>query len=127
MDAVRRKMSPRRVDAALQQVLRDFARVTLEREMRITEIIREPNRLAFVWEGRQYVVLIAPSTTPPAALPTQVGEATLVYLANLSAYTPAPGELWLDAANLTAIVTDDPVYAALRVFLQRYYGMRFAL
>ncbi|MFN6999542.1 MAG: hypothetical protein ACK4ST_05855, partial [Elioraea tepidiphila] len=27
MDAVRRKMSPRRVDVALQQVLKDFARV----------------------------------------------------------------------------------------------------
>ena len=32
MDAVRLKMSLRRVDAALQQVLRDFAKVTLERD-----------------------------------------------------------------------------------------------
>jgi acetyltransferase-like isoleucine patch superfamily enzyme len=127
MDAVRRKMSPRRVDAALQQVLRDFARVTLEREMGIVEIERSPNRLAFVWEGRRYAVMIVPSTSQPAALPVQVDETTIVYLANLPAYAPTPGWLWLDAANLTAIVSDDPVYAALRVFLQRYYGMRFAL
>lgn len=127
MAAVRRKMSPRRVDAALQQVLRDFARITLEREMGIREIIREPNRLAFGWEGRRYVVLIAPSTTAVDAIPAAAPGETVVYLANLPEPLPSPAQLWLDAAHLRAWVTEDPVYEGLRVFMQRYYGMRFTL
>lgn len=127
MAAVRRKMSPHRVDAALQQVLRDFARVTLEREMGIREIERTPNRLAFVWAGQQYEVVIVPSTTAVEAIPTATSGKTIVYLANLSEYRPPTDWLWLDAATLSAYVTGDPVYEALRVFLQRYYGMRFSL
>lgn len=125
MEAVRRKMSPRRVDAALQQVLRDFARLTLEREMGITAIERSANRLAFAWEGRRYVVIIVPSTIRPDSIPAQEDAATTVYLGNLSDYMPDPDMLWLDAPTLTAIALDDPVYEALCVFMQRYYGMRF--
>jgi len=127
MDAVRRKMSPRRVDAALQQVLRDFARVTLEREMGITEIERSPNRLAFVWEGRRYEVVIVPSTSQKEMLPASAGDITTVFLGNLPEHTPPTNLLWLDVVGLSATLSDDPVYVALRIFMQRYYGMRFAL
>lgn len=127
MEAVRRKMSPRRVDAALQQVLRDFARVTLEREMGITTIERSANRLAFVWEGRRYAVVIVSSTLAEEAIPTAAPGERIVYLANLPAHRPHPNLLWLDAVHLHAQETDDPVYEALRIFMQRYYGMRFTL
>ncbi|HAJ37856.1 MAG TPA: transferase [Chloroflexi bacterium] len=128
MDAVRRKMSPRRVDAALQQVLRDFARITLEREMGIREIERAPNRLAFTWNGQRYVVAIVPSTTAAAeALPQAAPGEIIVYLANLPEHRPPPDLLWLDATNLRARATNDPVHEALRIFMQRYYGMRFTL
>jgi acetyltransferase-like isoleucine patch superfamily enzyme len=126
MAAVRRKMSPRRVDAALQQVLRDFARITLERELGITVIERSANRLAFYWDAQQYIVIVVPSTVQPDSIPAQIDGATVVYLANLPDFTPAPGLLWLDAPNLTAVASDDTIYEALRVFMQRYYGMRFA-
>ncbi|MEJ5248640.1 MAG: acyltransferase [Caldilinea sp.] len=127
MEAVRRKMSPRRVDAALQQVLKDFARVTLEREWGLADVERAPNRLAFCWKGRRYAVVLAPSSTPPDALPSAAGDETVVYLANAPHSTPPAGALWLDAATLSAMASDDPVYEALRIFMQRYYGMRFTL
>ena len=127
MDAVRRKMSPRRVDVALQQVLKDFARVTLEREWGLIDVERSPNRLAFRWKGRRYTIVLTPSSTSPDAIPAPSGDETLVYLANLPDYTPPPGMLWLDAAALSAIESNDPVYEALRIFMQRYYGIRFTL
>jgi acetyltransferase-like isoleucine patch superfamily enzyme len=127
MEAVRRKMSPRRVDAALQQVLRDFATVMLEREMGITAIERSANRLAFAWEGRRYVVLIVPSTSAAGAIPTAAPGEIIVYLANLPEHRPPPELLWLDVTTLSARVTGDPVYESLRIFMQRYYGMRFTL
>lgn len=125
MDAVRRKMSPRRVDAVLQQVLRDFARVTLARELGITEIMREPNRLAFAWEGRRYEVVIVPSTMALDAVPSAAPGEAVVYLVNQAEFRPPASLLWLDAMTLSAPVTDDVVHEALRIFMQRYYGMRF--
>ncbi|MFN3981157.1 MAG: hypothetical protein ACK4SA_12320, partial [Caldilinea sp.] len=113
--------------AALQQVLRDFATVTLEREMGITIIERSANRLTFAWEGRRYVVLIVPSTSAADAIPTAAPGETIIYLANLPEHRPQPDLLWFDIATLSARVTGDPVYESLRIFMQRYYGMRFTL
>lgn len=127
MEAVRRKMSPRRVDAALQQVLKDFARMTLQREWGLVDVERAPNRLAFRWKGRRYAVVLAPSSAPPDAFLSAADDETVVYLANAPQATPPAGALWLDVATLSAIASDDPVYEALRLFMQRYYGMRFTL
>ena len=125
MDAVRRKMSPRRVDAALQQVLRDFARVTLEREMGITAIERGANRLAFAWEGARYSVEIVTSTMDLRTDPPATPGVTDILLINQPEWRPAAHSRWFDVPNLSAPSCTDPVHHALRLFAQRYYGMRF--
>jgi len=127
MDAVRRKMSPRRVDAALQQVLRDFARVTLEREMGITAIVREPNRLAFVWNGKAYAVEIVASTRSAQTLPVRAASERGVYLVNSHHYSPSSDAIWFNLLDLSTRASDDAVHEALRIFMQRYFGMRFTL
>ncbi|MCS6825117.1 MAG: hypothetical protein NZ553_00745, partial [Caldilinea sp.] len=93
----------------------------------LVDVERAPNRLAFRWKGRRYAVVLTPSSTPPDAIPIPSGDETVVYLANLPHYTPPEGTLWLDVATLSAAASDDPVYEALRIFMQRYYGMRLAL
>lgn len=125
MAAVRRKMSPRRVDAALQQVMRDFARITLEREMGITEIIREPNRLAFGWGRNRYCIRVALSTESQQGVSPNHRNVLDVWLLNCHDAKSLDHDRWFDVRNLQAPDSSDPVHHALRLFMQRYYGMRF--
>jgi len=125
MEAVRRKMSPRRVDAALQQILRDFAKVTLEREMGITAIERSANRLLFRYNNRRYAVEIVPSVGDAGDRPPHWEESAAVYLVNRAEWNGAAAE-WFDVPNLHSFGAGDPVHGALGAFMQRYYGMRFA-
>ncbi len=128
MDAVRRKMSPRRVDAALQQVLRDFAKVTLEREMGIHEIEMLPVALRFSWQSRRYTVAIGERA--PHGMLSGPNDRLILLISKLDSLADSqanPAVLWFDVAGLQAPASDDPVHDALRVFMQRYYGMRFDL
>lgn len=127
MDAVRRKMSPRRVDAALQQVLRDFAKVTLEREMGVTIIERSTNGLRFRWEGRDYAAGIVLSTsTLCRETPGRSSTLDILLVNNEQWDNGSPG-YWFDVRQLTCPATAEPIHVALRLFMQRYYGMRFTL
>jgi acetyltransferase-like isoleucine patch superfamily enzyme len=128
MEAVRRKMSPRRVDAALQQMLRDFARVTLEREMGIGEIQCSLRQTTFVWQGRNYLVQIVLPALGIDVAPTPAAmNATTILLLNQFDGAPPVHDRWFDVVNLVAPPSQDPIHAALRRFMQRYYGMRFRL
>ncbi len=127
MDAVRRKMSPRRVDAALQQVLRDFAKVTLEREMGITRIERSTNCLQFHWRGRDYSIeILTSSSTQRSATANRGGAHEILLVNNDQWHSDLPAH-WFDVMQLTCPDTTEPVHVALRSFMQRYYGMRFTL
>ena len=127
MDAVRRKMSPRRVDAALQQVLRDFAKVTLEREMGITIIERSTSGLRFRWQGNDYAAGIVLSTSAPyKETPGRCGAIDILLVNNEQWDNGSPG-YWFDVRQLTCPATAEPIHVALRLFMQRYYGMRFTL
>jgi hypothetical protein len=128
MEAVRRKMSPRRVDAALQQMLRDFARVTLEREMGIGEIQCSLRQTTFVWQGRNYLVQIVLPALGIDVAPTPAAmNATTILLLNQFDGAPPVHDRWFDVVKLVAPPSQDPIHVALRRFMQRYYGMRFTL
>jgi acetyltransferase-like isoleucine patch superfamily enzyme len=127
MDAVRRKMSPRRVDAALQQILRDFAKVTLAREMGITAIELSPNQLRFWFGRRRYIVQIIPSVDAGADEAVHSKEEMTVYLVNCEEWKSASSMHWFDVPHLRCYGSGDVVHEALRLFMQRYYGMRFSL
>lgn len=128
MDAVRRKMSPRRVDAALQQVLRDFAKVALEREMGITKIEMLPIALRFNWQSQTYTVAIG--NRGPDGMSFGPDDRLILLTSTPASLTESqtePTALWFDIDALQTPASDDPVHDALRVFMQRYYGMRFDL
>lgn len=127
MDAVRRKMSPRRVDAALQQVLRDFAKVTLEREMGIARIEWSTNGLGFMWRGSDYSIeIVASSSTQRKVAPNHRRDIDIL-LVNDEQWDHGSLGYWFDVPHLTCPATAEPVHDALRRFMQRYYGMRFTL
>lgn len=120
-------MSPRRVDAALQQVLRDFAKVTLEREMGITIIERSTSGLRFRWQGNDYAAgIVLSSSTPGKETLGRCGIIDILLVNNEQWDNGSPG-YWFDVRQLTCPATAEPIHVALRLFMQRYYGMRFTL
>ena len=110
----------------MQQVPSDFARSTLAREMGITEIEQSANRLALAWEGRRYTVAIVASTSDAPTEHSSTPGGIDVLLINQPAWRP-PHDRWFDVPNLATPPSTDPIHLALRLFMQRYYGMRFTL
>jgi acetyltransferase-like isoleucine patch superfamily enzyme len=126
MDRVKRKMTPRRVDAAIDRVLGDFAEIGLRRELGIAQVIVSKNQLLFHWHGRTYSIALIPSTeTPPVPAPP-TGRTRHIYLVNRSDWTPPAGALTFDLTGMKTRSVADPVHRELRLFMLRYYGIRFA-
>jgi len=123
MERVQRKMTPRQVDVALEHILRDFAEYGLRRELKIESMDVTPRELRFHWRGRPYRVVIVPSTGAAPSPPSQ--NERLIYLVNSTDWQTPPDALALDVPGRTTRYTRDRVHTALRLFLLRYYGVRF--
>jgi acetyltransferase-like isoleucine patch superfamily enzyme len=122
MDRVRRSMTPRRVDAALNEIVRHFADLELTRVWRL-RVQRDGALLRFTYHGHDYVVTGVPADE---RRPLQLPEAArLVLLVNRPNWTPPDGVLTLDFTTLRCRHARDPIYNALRIFLARYYGVQF--
>ena len=124
VDRVRRHMSPRRVDAALAQVLHDFAEITLRRQLGL-EVQESGHQLRFRWRGKSYCVALVPSM--PNRQPTgdlAPGTRQLL-LVNRVGWSPPPGATVFDLTTMRTPFASGSVARALRLFMQRYYGIRF--
>lgn len=124
MERLQRKMTPKRVDLALEHMLRDFAEIGLRRELRATAIEAMARRVSFVWRGQRYAIAIVPSEGD--ALPVSDSAGTrLIFVVNRPGWTPPAGALTLELESLHTPFNTDPVHTALRLFFLRYYGVRF--
>lgn len=125
MDQVRRKMSPRRVDAAALQMLHDFAEIGLRRELGLQEIEDKGHTLRFRWRGRAYAITLVPSTgIPPDEMETTTG-ACQIFLVNCPGWSPPPQALVFNLLTMQTRFSPDQIHTSLRLFMQRYYGVRF--
>lgn len=123
MSRLRRKMNPARIDAVLQQMLRDFAEVGLRRELGIQQIEIGATRLRFQWRRQTYEITLIPSTgMSPLPASRDVHQ---IFLVNQPAWHPPPGATCFDLTTARTPFQADVIHTALRVFLQRYYGVRF--
>lgn len=123
MERVQRRMMSRQVDLVLERILHDFAEYGLRRELGIKAIEAAPRELKFRWRDRPYRVVIVPSTGN-APLSSSQNE-RLICLVNSTDWQTPPDALALDVPSRTTRFTHDRVHTALRIFLLRYYGMRF--
>lgn len=125
MDQVRRKMSPRRVDAAALQMLHDFAEIGLRRELGLEEIEDKGHTLRFRWRGQAYSIALVPST---GALPEGMDSTPgvrRIFLVNCAGWSPPPQSMVFDLLTMRTRFSSDRIHSALRLFMQRYYGVRF--
>lgn len=123
MARLQRRMTPRHVDQALEHILREFAEIGLRRELGVAEVREAPRQLTFQWRGQARAVLLIPSAGEPPVPPAHTVRP--LYLVNLPAWTPPPGALVLDVTTLQTGYLADPLHTALRLFMLRYYGIRF--
>jgi len=125
MQRMKRKMSPRRVDAALAQLLRDFAEIGLRRELGVEAVEESKDGLYFRWNGQPYHIALIPSTGGPLAPVDPVAGTRQIFLVNKSGWLPPAGAMVFDLVTMHTPFKSGRIHTALRFFMQRYYGVRF--
>ncbi len=121
MARMRRAMSPRRLDAAVGQMLRHFGELILAGAMGL-EVRDEGGALAFTHRGQAYRLAVAGAHGPEPA-PGAGGGRTIWLVARPGWRPPAP-ELWLDLDRKLMTDARDQIYHELALFLKRYYGVQ---
>lgn len=124
MERVKRKMTPRRVDAAIDTLLRDYAEITLRRELGIEHIEETKHELRFQWRRRSYRIALIASTDGAQDSDTIVADRQ-IFVVNNSNWSPPGKAMLLDLATMQTVFAKDPVHTSLRLFMLRYYGIRF--
>jgi acetyltransferase-like isoleucine patch superfamily enzyme len=123
MERVQRKMSPRHVDLAVEHILREFAEIGLRRELGVEPVVESARVLRCRWRGVNYrIALIACNHT---AIEAPSSEARQIFVVNQTNWSAPPGALVLDLTTLQTRFISDPIHTALRLFMLRYYGVRF--
>lgn len=125
MERLKRKMSPRRIDAALDQLLRDFAEIGLRRELGLEAIEETKYQLRFRWRARPYHIALIPSTGNPPDAIEPAADARQIFVVNCSGWSPPAGAMVFDLATMETPFTSDRIYTALCLFMKRYYGVKF--
>lgn len=126
MERFRRSMSPRRVDAAVVQIIRDWAEIGLRRELRIEPIEESKGRIRLCIRGKDYQIVLIPSTQGTSAGEEPVPGIRHIFLVNCADWSPPERAMVFDLATMQTSFSPDPIHRSLRLFMQRYYGMRFS-
>jgi acetyltransferase-like isoleucine patch superfamily enzyme len=125
MERMKQRMSPRRVDAALSKLLRDFAEIGLRRELGLEAIEESHHQLHFRWRGEPYRIALIPSTgDPPVAGESDFG-GRRIFLVNCPGWASPPGAVVFDLTTMRAPFASGRIPNVLRLFMQRYYGIKF--
>lgn len=122
-----RKPTPGYVDQALRRVLSDFVEVGLHREMGLPlqAIEQGKDELRFRWRGIPYRVVLISAAGEPAPLALAEGGEKRIYLVNRPGWVPPDDGMSFDLSTMRTKYLSDRVHTALRLFMLRYYGMRF--
>jgi len=119
---LKRKMTPARLDVAMAQVLRDFVEIGLRRELGVCDISEADGYARATIAGQVYEIALVRSTD---ATPRALTSARKIYMVNRADWSPPAHALILDWRTMCASNATDRIYTCLRVFMLRYYGMRF--
>jgi acetyltransferase-like isoleucine patch superfamily enzyme len=125
MEKIKRKMSSQRVDFALQQILQDFAEIGLRRELGLRTIEETKSELCFQWRGQDYLISIIPSTGESPSVVEPTSDARRIFIVNCPGWSPPSQALIFDLETLQTVFSSDHIHTALRLFMQRFYGIKF--
>ena len=123
MARLQRRMTPRHVDQAVEHMLREFAELGLRRELGVAEVREAPRQLAFRWRGQKRLITLIPSVGDAPAAPPEAGQP--LFVVNRADWSPPAGAFVLDLTTMRTNYIAAPIHTALRLFMLRYYGVRF--
>jgi acetyltransferase-like isoleucine patch superfamily enzyme len=126
MERMKRKMSPRRVDAAVSQLLHDFAEIGLRRELGLEAVEESEYQLRFDWRGEHYQIALIPSAGDLLSAGEPDPDVRQILVVNHPDWSPPPGAAVFDLATGQTPFDSGHIHSALRLFMQRYYGIRFS-
>jgi hypothetical protein len=109
-------------------MLHDFVEVGLKRERRISpeKIVEKRNQISFHWQSTLYHVILVPATEDVPSLNFERKDERQIYLVNRPDWKPPKGSLWFDFTSMSTRYNSDAVHTGLRLFMLRYYGVRFS-
>jgi len=128
LDKIKRIMTPQRVDAAIWEIVRHFARVVLNKKMGIEVKEESCNQLNFCYRNREYLILCIFSDETSLQIKDMVSRKHFIFLVNRSDWTlPAtlrnPGVFNLNTMQVSS--SADKICAELQRFMKKYYGVIF--
>lgn len=122
MERMRRKMTPRRLDAAAAQMLRHFGQLVLAEGMGLA--VRDDGEgLSLTHRGHAYRLAVAGAHGPA---PAPAAHGRTIWLVCRPGWRPPPPDLWLDLDRKLMTEAPDHLYRELALFLKRYYGEQLA-
>jgi acetyltransferase-like isoleucine patch superfamily enzyme len=127
MQKLRKRVTPKRLDALAEQMLRQFAEIVLRRKMALPIKSLTAKRLSFSYKSRDYEIVCIPSEgTIPEDL-NRVG-AHLLFLSSRPGWTP-PAEVRnavvFDINKMQTAPLHDPMQRELWQFFRMYLGVTF--
>lgn len=127
MERLKRKMTPKHVDLALVKIVKDFCEIGLKREFGIE--VEEANSYSykFFHQKTSYQIMIIPSTSAEKLDLdlNKLQNSRMIYISNLPDQAlPTQGFIF-DVPKMITPFSKDKIHTALRLFMLRYYGMRF--
>lgn len=125
MSRVKREMTARHVDLALEKILKEFAEICLRRELKINIQEAKRDRLYFMWRGRKYCICIIPSSAQPNEYPATSDAVKRICITNCPGWEPAKTDIIFDMQLMQTVFNQDRIQEALRIFALRYFGLRF--
>jgi acetyltransferase-like isoleucine patch superfamily enzyme len=125
MDQLRRKMSPRKVDAAIQDMLHHFVRVEVGR-IRGAEAVAEGSGAWRVPTPSGPVLVVTVPSEPLDVPPSVPAGTRAVYLSNQPGWAGGldPSTPVIDFTRSTARTAGNELCQTLVEFLKRYYGVQ---
>jgi acetyltransferase-like isoleucine patch superfamily enzyme len=128
MARLRRRMTPRRIDDAMREMLSHFERLVLKEHMRIAVRVDDANRRRCTYRDRPYVFQCVPSGGA-VELPGESSDDTCwILLVNEPGWA-VPGRLGgalrFDFRTMRTAYSDDPLHRELWQFMRSYYGVTF--
>ncbi len=130
MDNIQRHMTPERVDAAARRMLEHFIRLIIAGRMNLETRMTSADWFSFRWKKRRYNLVIITSSGEDQEFETLDSDQRYIFISNRRLWK-FPAQLkhaWTIGLNpMTAELSPDIICQELRLFLKRYYGLKFEL
>ncbi|HSH01205.1 MAG TPA: transferase [Anaerolineae bacterium] len=122
MSKIRQNMTDEDKDAAIVEILTEFVDVSLQRELKVDRIENDKYSICFEYKQQTYFIALVPAHD---TVPTPDRKCKQIYLVNKANWSPPDNTFVFDLANMATPYDVDPIHTELRLFMQRYYGVRF--